>query len=745
MREKIELMLSNDGVFNELNLNKEPFIDRLEEWALSRGNLTEKTLRNKMILTALENVSRLEPDWDKVAVRLKLAEVYEEACYSRGGDPHITNYPPFASVIKKLTAEGIYSSELSGEYHPSEIVNFGMHIRPHLDDLFTYAGLTMMLDRYCAKDKDGLICELPQERFMTVAMDLMRNEPLDKREGRVLELYWALSNLYMTVATPTLANAGKSYGQYSSCFIDTVDDSLRGIMDSNTDFSLVSKSGGGMGLYMGKVRSLGSSIRGIKGASGGVVPWIKQANNTAVSVDQLGKRQGAVTVYLDVWHKDIFPFLELKLNNGDERKRAHDIFTGVCIPDLFMEQVQARGEWHLFDPHEFRQVMGANLEDHFDEEKRNGSFRELYWKAVENPLLQRETVKAIDVMKAIMRSQLETGTPFMFYRDTVNRLNPNAHGGIIYCSNLCTEILQNNSATRVVEEMVTQEYDKRFLVTRKEMGDFVVCNLASINLGRAVPDGVILRLVPIMVRALDNVITLNEDRIEVKQAVETNRKYRAIGLGTFGLHHLLALEGIRWESDDAVAYNNKLYERINFYAIEASAELARERGSYPLFNGSDWNTGRYFEKRGYSSEVWKLLKDKASRGMRNGYIMAVAPNGSTSVIAGSTASVDPIFKQEYAEEKKGMKVVIVAPDLNPKTNFFYKSAYHIDQHWSIEQNAARQRHVDQSISFNLYVPETIKAKDLLALHEHAWEAGLKTTYYTRSESQEAIDECESCQ
>ncbi len=278
------------------------------------------------------------------------------------------------------------------------------------------------------------------------------------------------------------------------------------------------------------------------------------------------------------------------------------------------------------------------------------------------------------------------------------------------------------------------------------MGDFVVCNLASINLGRAVPDKVIPRLVPIMVRALDNVITLNEDRIEVKQAVETNRKYRAIGLGTFGLHHLLALEGIKWESPEAVDYNSDLYEEINWHAIRASADLAKERGSYPLFEGSDWQSGEYFAKRGYDSKArWYGTMEKASQGMRNGYIMAVAPNGSTSVIAGSTASVDPIFKQEYAEEKKGMKVVIVAPDLNPKTNFFYKSAYHIDQHWSIEQNAARQRHVDQSISFNLYVPETIKAKDLLALHEHAWEAGLKTTYYTRSESQEAIDECESCQ
>src|SRR5699024_1365670 len=256
----------------------------------------------------------------------------------------------------------------------------------------------------------------------------------------VLEAYWALSQLYMTVATPTLANAGKTHGQLSSCFIDTVDDSLQSIYDSNTDIAQLSKNGGGIGVYMGKVRAIGSAIKGFKGMYSGVVPWIKQLNNTAVSVDQLGNRKGAISVYLDVWHRDIEDFLDLKLNNGDERLRAHDVYTGVTLPDYFMEKVEKRENWYLFDPHEVRTKLGFSLEDFYDEEKGSGSFREKYEECVQANLSSLKTVPAIDVMKRIMRSQLETGAPFMFYRDEVNRNNANSHEGIVYCSNLCTEI-----------------------------------------------------------------------------------------------------------------------------------------------------------------------------------------------------------------------------------------------------------------------------------------------------------------
>src|SRR5699024_2311018 len=334
--------------------------------------------------------------------------------------------------------------------------------------------LKTLMDRYVTVDFSKNAVELPQERWMLIAMTLMKDEQSERLE-KIEEAYWAMSNLYMTVATPTMANAGKLHGQLSSCFIDTVDDSLQGIYDSNTDVANLSKYGGGIGVYMGKVRARGSSIRGFKGASSGVLPWIKQLNNTAVSVDQLGQRQGAIAVYLDAWHKDILTFLDLKLNNGDERMRAHDIFTGICLPDLFMEQVEARGEWHLFDPHEVREVMGYSLEDFYDEEKGEGSFRQKYEECVANPELSRHTIAAIDLMKRILRSQLETGTPFMFYRDEVNRQNANKHEGMIYSSNLCSEIAQNMSATEF--ENVTLEDD--IIVRRAKPGDFVVCNLSS--------------------------------------------------------------------------------------------------------------------------------------------------------------------------------------------------------------------------------------------------------------------------
>ncbi|GIN22509.1 hypothetical protein J1TS3_36430 [Siminovitchia fordii] len=494
---------------------------------------------------------------------------------------------------------------------------------------------------------------------------------------------------------------------------------------------------------MGKVRSRGSSIKGFKGASSGVIPWIKQLNNTAVSVDQLGRRKGAIAVYLDIWHADILPFLDLKLNNGDERQRAHDIFTGVCLPDLFMEQVEKRGDWFLFDPHQVKQVMGWSLEDFYDEERGAGSFREKYELCVQNNDIDKVKVPAIQIMARIMKSQLETGTPFMFYRDQVNRMNPNKHAGMVYSSNLCTEIAQNMAPTVHYEETV----DGDTIITYKKAGDFVVCNLSSINLGKAVPHNALDRLLPIQVRMLDNVVDLNT--IPVKQADITSRKYRNVGLGTFGWHHLLALKNIHWETEEAVEYADKLYEKINFLAIKASNELAKEKGTYSEFEGSDWQTGEYFKIRHYNSHdsnlSWDdLREDVQTHGVRNGNLLAVAPNASTSVIAGSTASIDPIFKPFYHEEKKNYKLPIVAPDLNHKTYDVYRrSSYILDQRWSIKQNAARQRHVDQAISFNIYVPNNIKAKVMLDLHLQAWDLGLKTSYYVRSTASD-IEECEWC-
>ena len=387
---------------------------------------------NAMVLESLSRIDEANAYWTFVAARIYLFDVYAKQKALRGADV----YTDFAENVQKLVAQGLYTPILTEKYSVQELQEVGKLIDPSRDFLFTYIGLKTLVDRYVTVNFQKKSVELPQERWLIIAMTLMQDEKVD-RIHKVGEAYWAMSNLYMTVATPTLSNAGKMHGQLSSCFIDTVDDSLQGIYNSNTDIANLSKFGGGIGVYMGKVRSRGASIRGFEGASSGVLPWIKQLNNTAVSVDQLGQRQGAVAVYLDVWHQDIFTFLDLKLNNGDDRLRAHDIFTGVCLPDLFMEKVESREDWHLFDPHEVRTKMGYSLEDFYDETKGQGTFREKYEECVRNEDLSRETVSAIEIMKRILRSQLETGTPFMFYRDEVNRMNANKHEGIIYSSNLC--------------------------------------------------------------------------------------------------------------------------------------------------------------------------------------------------------------------------------------------------------------------------------------------------------------------
>ncbi|WP_373896320.1 ribonucleoside-diphosphate reductase subunit alpha [Virgibacillus sp. CBA3643] len=693
-----------------------------------------------LIKNALENIDEANTEWTYLASRIYLQELYRQAGGNRQYDP-VIRYGDFYAMIHTLTQKGIYSRAILDKYTKEEIDHLAEQMQPERDLLFNYLGLYSIATRYLATDHAKNTYELPQERWMIIAMYLMQDEPVAHRTQLVTEAYWALSNLYMTVATPTLTNAGKTHGQLSSCFIDTVDDSLQSIYDSNTDIAKLSKNGGGIGVYMGKIRSRGSAIKGFQGMSSGVVPWIKQLNNTAVSVDQLGTRKGAIAIYLDVWHKDIEPFLDLKLNNGDDRMRAHDIFTGVTLPDYFMEKVEKREDWYLFDPHEVRQVMGYALEDFYDEEKGDGSWRRKYEECVQSELLSKRSVPAIDIMKRIMKSQLESGTPFMFYRDEVNRQNSNPHHGMIYCSNLCTEITQNQSPSEFIEEFIENEDT---IVKKYKTGDYVVCNLSSINLGKAVPDDVLERLIKIQVRMLDNVIDINT--LPIKQTQLTNQKYRAIGLGTFGWHHLLALKDIKWETEESVTFADELYEKIAYLTIKNSMELSKEKGSYPTFEGSKWSDGTYFKQKGYTDDKWMALKEEVkANGMRNGYLMAVAPNSSTSMIAGSTASIDPIFKPFYNEEKKDFKIPTTAPDLNHNTYEIYRrSAYIVDQRWSVRQNAARQKHIDQSISFNIYVPNTIRASVLLDVHLQAWREGLKTTYYVRSTANE-VEECEWCE
>lgn len=689
-----------------------------------------------LIKAAVELTTQEAPDWEFIAARLLNFQLTEK----QEKQAKISSIHSFYEKLRYLTNEGLYGSYILDSYSQQEIEEAAEFICPERDKLFNYSGLDLLSKRYLIRTHSHEPMESVQEMYLGIALHLAMSETHDRLQW-VRKFYDLLSKLEVTMATPTLSNARKPYHQLSSCFIDTVPDSLEGIYRSIDNFAMVSKFGGGMGMYFGKVRAAGGNIRGFKGVAGGVIRWMKLVNDTAVAVDQLGMRQGAVAVYLDVWHKDLPEFLQLRTNNGDDRMKAHDIFPSVCYPDLFwqMAKEDLNKLWYLFCPNEIMTIKGYCLEDYYGEE-----WEKRYWDCVNDPRLSRRTISIKDIVRLVLRSAVETGTPFTFNRDIVNRANPNAHQGIIYCSNLCTEIAQNMSAIESVSTEVKTEDGDTIVVKTVRPGDFVVCNLASLSLGHLPleDEESMKEKVATVVRALDNVIDLNFYPIPYAQI--TNHRYRSIGLGVSGYHHALALRGIRWESEEHLNFMDKVFERINYAAIEASAELAKEKGKYAYFEGSDWQTGDYFTKRGYVSSAWKNLSEKvANYGMRNAYLLAIAPTSSTSIIAGTTAGTDPVMKRFFLEEKKGAMLPRVAPALSDKTYWIYKGAYLIDQTWSIRAAGIRQLHLDQSQSLNLYITNDYTMKQVLNLYILAWECGVKTVYYVRSKSLE-VEECESC-
>ena len=577
--------------------------------------------------------------------------------------------------------------------------------------------------------------------FMGIAMHLAIPEKQENRVKWAKRFYDVLSTLRATMATPTMSNARKPFYQLSSCFIDTVQDSLTGIYKSLDNFAEVSKFGGGMGIYLGKVRALGSPIRGFKGASGGVIPWIKLFNDTAIAVDQLGVRNGSVSIWLDAWHKDLPEFLQIRTNNGDDRKKAHDVFPGICYPDLFWRLAESDidADWYMMCPHEIKTIKGYSLEDFYGAE-----WEEKYYECVNDDRIPKKVMSVKDIVRLIIKSAAETGTPFAFYRDAANEMNPNKHAGMIYSSNLCTEIMQNMSALNVENTEIVDENGDKIIVQKMKAGDFVVCNLSSIVLGNieVLNDEELGYVVETQIRAMDNVIDLNY--YSVPYAEVTNKKYRGIGLGTSGYHHMLANNRIHWTSDEHMEFADKVYERINYHAIKASMTIAKEKGRYSMFEGSEWDNGKYFERRGYTSDEWKSLSEEVKKyGMRNGYLMAIAPNGSTATIAGTSEGVDPVMSRFYLEEKKGSIIPKTAPGLCDDNYWYYNSAYNISQDWCVKINGIRQRHIDQGQSFNLYITTNYTMRQIMNLYIEACKCKVKSIYYVRSKSL-TVGDCESC-
>ena len=688
-----------------------------------------------LIKASSELTSKENPNWEYISARIYAYKIHKEISHYEK-EWHIVD---FKSKIEVLTKANLYGEYILENYSSDDIDELKKYIDDSRDELFTYSSLDLVYKRYLICDSHKKVIETMQEMFMGIAMHLAI--PEKDRVSFAKKVYDVLSNLKATVATPTMSNARKPFHQLSSCFIDTVPDTLKGIYRSIDNFAQVSKHGGGMGLYFGKVRASGSDIRGFKGVAGGVIRWIKLANDTAVAVDQLGVRQGSCAVYLDVWHRDIPEFLNLRTNNGDDRMKAHDVFPAICFPNLFwrLAKENINSNWYLFCPHEVKEVMGFCLEDYYGEE-----WEEKYKLCVKEPRLDKRVLTVKDLVKLILKSQVETGTPFIFNRDNANITNPNSHKGMIYSSNLCTEIMQNMKEILDTDEKILQIDGEDHVVTDVKAGDFVVCNLASLVLGNIdlQNDEEMEFVVSTMIRALDNVIDLNY--YPTPFAKITNAKYRAIGLGTSGYHHALVKNKIMWQTEEHLEFMDKVYEKINYYAIKESSKIAEEKGSYKYFEGSEWQTGKYFEKREYNSKEWIELKEQvAKNGLRNAYLLAVAPTGSTSIIAGTTAGVDPVMMRYFLEEKKGSIIPRVAPDLTPETFWLYENAHEVDQTWSIKAGGIRQRHIDQGQSLNLYITTDYKMSQILNLLILSCEVGLKSIYYIRSKSLD-IEECDSC-
>ncbi|MCD2501855.1 ribonucleoside-diphosphate reductase subunit alpha [Clostridium sp. NSJ-145] len=706
-----------------------------------RPSMSNDEIRKSVIQISLELTTDSEPKWQYVASKLYIDKLYDDIRKNRELEEDSNVYNDFYSFINNMTEKKLYGEYILNSYSKDDIDELEKFIKPERDLIFTYSGIDLLAKRYLIQDFSRAVLEAPQQMFMGIAMHLAIPEKKEERLYWAKRFYDVLSSLKATMATPTMSNARKPFYQLSSCFIDTVDDSLKGIYKSLDNFAEVSKFGGGMGIYLGKVRAMGSTIRGFKGAAGGVIPWIKLFNDTAIAVDQLGVRNGSVAIWLDAWHKDLPEFLQLRTNNGDDRKKAHDIFPGLCYPNLFWKLAESNidADWYMMCPHEIRTVKGYNLEDFYGEE-----WEEKYYECVNDERIEKRVMSVKDIVRLIIKSAAETGTPFAFYRDTANKMNPNKHKGMIYSSNLCTEIMQNTSAMDIQQTEIIDEDGDKIIVEKTKAGDFVVCNLSSVVLGNidVNSDKEIEYVVETQIRAMDNVIDLNYYAVPFAEV--TNKKYRAIGLGTSGYHHMLANNKIHWTEDKHLEFADKVYEKINFYAIKASVNIAKEKGSYTYFEGSDWQTGDYFDLRQYNSPMWNELRENVKEfGMRNGYLFAVAPNGSTATIAGTSEGVDPVMARFWLEEKKGSIIPKTAPNLSWENFWYYNSAYNIEQKLCIQVNGIRQRHIDQGQSFNLYITTDYTMRQIMNLYIEACKCGVKSIYYVRSKSL-TVSDCESC-
>ncbi len=735
-------------------------VDEMAEEVLRSvyDGISAEEIYRAMILATRARIER-DPAYDTVTSRLMLMVIYNEAL---GEAPAAKNLEKlYRNQFEHYLIDGIMSDRLTADLRQFNLTKIADALRPERDQLFKYLGLQAIYDRYLLHI-EGRRIEAPQYFWMRVAMGLAVNEG-EAKEDRAIEFYNVLSTFRFTSATPTLFNSATPHPQLSSCYLSTVQDDLEHIFKSISDNARLSKWAGGLGNDWTNIRATNSHIHGTNGQSQGVIPFLKVVNDTAVAVNQGGKRKGAVCAYLETWHLDIEEFLDLRKNTGDDRRRTHDMHTANWIPDLFMKRVRENGDWTLFSPDDV-----SDLHDLF-----GGAFEKRYLEyeraVADGDITLFRRVSAVELWRKMLTRLFETGHPWITWKDPSNIRSPQDHKGVVHSSNLCTEILLNTSPEETA-----------------------VCNLGSINLKAHLKQthgsqahglqavGLDLELledtVRIAMRMLDNVIDINY--YPTPEAATSNQRHRPVGLGLMGFQDAIAAQGISYASEEAVEFADRSMEAISYFAILASSDLAKERGTYASYDGSKWDRGLLpidtvdvlEEERGLPVDVdrsssldWKLVRQAVSRhGMRNSNCMAIAPTATISTIIGVTQSIEPSYKHLYVKsnlsgEFTQINIEMVSElkalglwdqDMLDSIKYYdgslvaidrvpddikarYLTAFEVDSAWIIECAARRQKWIDMGQSVNLYMAEP-SGKKLHEIYMLAWNKGLKTTYYLRS-------------
>jgi ribonucleoside-diphosphate reductase alpha chain len=714
--------------------------------------MAEKDVNASITMSARQLIEK-DPNYSHVTARLLMDGIRAEALSFIEGTPTEATQKDMTEIYPdyfgKYIQRGVELNLLDSELTRYDIPRLAAAIKPERDKKFTYLGLQTLFDRYFIHVGKTRI-ELPQAFFMRVSMGLAINE-ID-REARAIEFYELLSSFDFMSSTPTLFNSGTLRPQLSSCYLTTVPDDLDGIFSSIKDDALLSKYAGGLGNDWTRVRGLGSHIKGTNGESQGVVPFLKVANDTAVAVNQGGKRKGAMCAYLETWHVDIEEFLELRKNTGDDRRRTHDMNTANWIPDLFMERVATDQSWTLFSPEEvpeLHELYGKAFKEKY----------EAYEQAAQNGEIKNfRVVQANDLWRKMLGMLFETGHPWITFKDPCNIRSPQRHTGVVHSSNLCTEITLNTSDQEIA-----------------------VCNLGSVNLPHHITDkGIdhkkLEKTITTAMRMLDNVIDYNF--YSVPQARRSNLKHRPVGLGLMGFQDALYTQDLAYATEEAIQFADETMEAVSYYAIQASSDLAAERGTYPSYEGSLWSQGilpidsvqllkdergQFIDQDQSSTMDWDGLRDKIkTQGMRNSNTMAIAPTATISNISGVSQSVEPIYQNLFVKSNLSGEFTVINPylvdDLKKldmwddvmvnDLKYFdgsvqpidrvpdhlkakYATAFEIDSRWLVEAASRRQKWIDQGQSLNLYMVEP-SGKKLDSLYKLAWVRGLKTTYYLRS-------------